>query len=402
MKAKLLVICSREIPFPLIAGFGLRIFHAAKQLSSIYDVDLLFMSRGKVEPESVRMLKSVFRNVFCFPYPRYRYLANATKGIFCKEPIQVHYYTFEEVRRWLMANQGDYQAILANHIRVVEMLHGLSVPVALDLHDAISLNYERAIPNVRGPWRWLYSLERDRLLKYEVESINKLSRSFVVSEVDRQHLISHGADPARILTVPLAVPDAAFERLPYEGAQNDSIVFLGKMSYHPNKDAASFLVREVLPLVRREVPNCRVSIVGAEPPREIQELANTPGVEVTGFVEDPYLYLEKAKVFAAPLRFGAGVQTKVLEGMALRKAIVTSGITAAGIGGRDGSEFLIADGAERTAAAIIRLLKESSLRESLGQGARKWIEDNFTWKKVGQCFLDELSSLEGEKQRHPA
>ncbi|MGE5708246.1 MAG: glycosyltransferase [Bacteroidota bacterium] len=391
MKPRMLILCSRKLPHPLAAGFGLRIFHLARFLSEVYHVDFLFLNRqaqGANTPGEIQALQSVFRQVFSFPFSDGRYLANALNGLLSPDPVQVRTFAFPEVRQWLQEHQHDYRIILGNHVRVGEWVKGLEVPVALDLHDAISLNYERAIPHVRGPYRWLYQLERSRLLRYEVELANRFP-CFLVSEVDRQHLLEHGADPEKLRTIPLAVPDAALQRPAYEGPEEERMAFLGKMDYHPNRDAAMTLAKEILP----RLPGCGLTLVGARPPKDVQELASDR-ITVTGFVEDPYAYLERAKVVVAPLRFGAGVQTKVLEAMALGKAVVLSSIAASAIGGRDGQDYWVADSPEAFSAAVRQLLADEPLRRRMGARARAHIERYFTWDAIGKKFLDALCSLQ--------
>ncbi len=394
-KPRILMVSSRRIPTPLSAGFAIRMFNTSKALAETFDLDLLCMDTGGAQQLDVKAFAGVFNRVYTFSFPTARYLVNAMGGLISDEPFQVKTFQFEAVRRWLLVHQHDYDLIVANNVRVADLVRGLDVPVVVDLVDAISLNYQRALATARGPWRMLYGLEKERLLRYEVATVNRFPCSLVVSEVDRQYLLAHGADPDRLTTIPVGVQEHVVRRAAYLGPEENSLVFLGKMSYHPNRDAVIYFAREVFPRLREQVRDLTFYIVGGNPPREVKALAMQPGIVVTGFVEDPYGYMERAKVVIAPVRFGAGIQNKVLEGMALRKAVVTSSVGAEGIGGVDGRDFLVADEPRAVAQAVMRCLEDGDLRQRMGGHGRRLIEQKFTWSTIDMRLRQSVESLLG-------
>lgn len=107
-------------------------------------------------------------------------------------------------------------------------------------------------------------------------------------------------------------------------------------------------------------------------------------IEVTGFVDDPWKYLERAKVVVAPLRFGAGIQNKILEAMALQKAVVITSKVARAIVGEDGVHFLIADEPEHMAGKIMSLMQNKALRGELGCNAKELIKTHYRWHIIGE------------------
>jgi glycosyltransferase involved in cell wall biosynthesis len=140
------------------------------------------------------------------------------------------------------------------------------------------------------------------------------------------------------------------------------------MTYFPNADAAQFLVRDILPLVRLQVPAVELFLVGQNPPPSVRALAGN-GVVVTGFVEDIRSEYARSAVAVAPVRFGSGTLYKLLEPLALGVPVVT---TSTGIGGLDliaGEDVLVADNARGLADHIVRLLRDPGLRQSLTQRA---------------------------------
>ena len=388
---RILMFCSR-IPYPLIGGDRIRVYNTAKILSANYGVDLVFISEGRVRQDYIEKLKEVFSEVTFFSYSSLRPKWNALKGLFLSLPLQVHYYYFREIQIWVDKNCGNYHLVFAHHIRMAEYLRDASCPRVIDLHDAISMNYSKAKKNARGLWRAIYSVENRRVLPYEVRTVNGFDRSFIVSDVDRDYLVQHGADPRKIVTIPVAVKDEALNRS-YRAGEKDQIAFLGKMDYPPNEDAAIYFARKVFPLLRKRNPQLGFLVIGALPPRSVLELRKIPGVAVTEFVENPYRLVAASKVFVAPMRFGAGTQNKILEAMALRKPVVTTSLGARGIKGEEGKHFLIADEPEEMAEKILDLLDDRRKREYIGYQARHLVEGEYTWGRVGEKFLREIERL---------
>jgi len=386
---KILMLCSR-IPYPLIGGDRIRIYNTAKILSKQYKVDLVCISEGRVESEYEERLKEVFNEVTFFSYHPLRFKWNAFKGLFLKKPLQVSYYYFKEIQGWINEKCRGYDLIFCNHIRTVEYIKDITSAKVVDLHDALSMSYTKAKLNATGWWKIIYWIENKRLLPYEIGTINRFDKSFIVSDADRDYLIQHGADEKKIVTISVAVKEEVINRISQVKEKNE-LVFLGKMDYLPNEDAAIYFTKIVFPMLKKE--KLKFIIVGAKPTRRVLKLRKIKGVEVTGFLEDPYKYLEVSKVFVAPIRFGAGIQNKILEAMALRKPVVTTSCGAEGINGRDGEHFLIANEPEDMAEKILDLLENEEKRRAIGERARALIEKEYTWDTIGKKFLREIEEL---------
>jgi glycosyltransferase involved in cell wall biosynthesis len=155
------------------------------------------------------------------------------------------------------------------------------------------------------------------------------------------------------------------------------------MDYAPNVDAAVRLVTAILPLVQAEFPTARVAIVGRDPSAEVTALGARPGVTVTGFVDDVRPYLDAAAVFAAPIRFGAGIQNKVLEAMAMEVPVVASPLAADGLRTEDGQvpPIEIARGPEAAAARIVEGLRAAADGRPPAAEARDYVAEHFVWSR---------------------
>jgi polysaccharide biosynthesis protein PslH len=158
------------------------------------------------------------------------------------------------------------------------------------------------------------------------------------------------------------------------------IVFTGQMDYRPNIDAVRAFAQETLPLIRQSIPSAQFAIVGRAPTDEVKALVRHPGVIVTGEVDDPRVWLAAADVVVAPLKLARGIQNKVLEAMAMAKAVVASSAAAEGIDAERGREILVADDAKSEASTIVSLIENEQSAIQLGLAARRRMVARYSWE----------------------
>lgn len=162
-----------------------------------------------------------------------------------------------------------------------------------------------------------------------------------------------------------------------------SMVFCGLMNYAPNDEGMVFFIDQVLPLVRREVPEATLTVVGSGPSRALLRRAGD-GVTVTGYVKDVRPEVARGQVYVVPLLVGGGTRLKALEAMAMRKAIVTTSVGCEGIDLVDGESALFADTPEGLAAAVVRLFRDPALRDRLAGKAAALAAERYGWRSIGE------------------
>jgi len=200
------------------------------------------------------------------------------------------------------------------------------------------------------------------------------------------------------LTVPNAV-DVAYFRPSDTVPDPNAIVLTGLMKYRPNVDAAIYFVNEILPKILAVRPNAIFYAVGGEPPEDVTRLAG-PNVVVTGTVPDVRPYVHKASVIVVPLRMGGGTRLKVLEGLSMRKPMVSTSLGCEGIDVEHGRHLLIADDANLFATAVLDVLDKPPLAESLATAGRELVERKYMWESVVQDLEGLYVDLIG--RRHSA
>lgn len=202
---------------------------------------------------------------------------------------------------------------------------------------------------------------------------------WVVSEAEKQVL----SDIAPDLNVEVISLIHEVEKTEIGRSSRDGIVFIGNFLHPPNSDAVRFFIDDILPLVRNKLGDIKVSIVGANPPKQVKKYAKTiNNVEVTGFVDDIAPYLNNAVLSVAPLRFGAGVKGKISSSMSLGLPVVTTSVGAEGMNISHYENAMIGDDAESFANSIIELYQDSGLWEKISQNGYKNIDNLFSFDTV--------------------
>jgi glycosyltransferase involved in cell wall biosynthesis len=182
----------------------------------------------------------------------------------------------------------------------------------------------------------------------------------------------------------------AFSRDAAQPETAQQVIFTGTMDYYPNTQAALYFAQHCWPRIRAQVPDATWQIIGRDPPPEVQRLAKLPGVTVTGWVPDMRQHLAGAAVAIAPLQIGGGTRLKILEALAMQRAVVSTSLGCEGLELEPGKHVLVADQPEAFAEAVIELLRRPELRQELGRNGRTLVEMAYSWERCGAALLEAL------------
>jgi glycosyltransferase involved in cell wall biosynthesis len=383
-RTKLLVLTSR-FPYPVVGGDRLRLYRICVELAKDHELTLLSLCDDRADLEATVPDDGVFAHVERFYLPTWRSWVASLAAIPSRTPLQVAYYRLGRFSARARRLAASHDGVLAHLIRTGAAVADVPGPKFLELTDAISLNYERAKSASSrhrfDPRTIAYRLETGRLRPYEQGIVERFDRSFLVSDIDRDHLFAPD-DPrrGRVLVVGNGVDTDA---LAYDfAADGTDAAFIGNLASLQNFDAALHFASDVLPLVRKVRPDVRFRVVGRIAPDAAQRLSALEGVDVTGEVDSIAAAVHGAGVGVAPLRIGAGVQNKVLEYFALGLPCVSTPLALEGFGAEHGRELLVAESAEAQAEAVLRLLDDRALARRVAQSARDYVERNHSWEQV--------------------
>jgi glycosyltransferase involved in cell wall biosynthesis len=269
------------------------------------------------------------------------------------------------------------------------------IPCALTLQNLSWLYYEaraRAAAGVRGR---LLALEAARFRRFDAARLDAYDLLIAMSERDRSAVAA--LSRARCEVVPNGVDTSALPGQQREPTDEPLLLFTGTFAYPPNAEALDWLLRDIWPRVRAGAPRARLAVVGPKPPAFAARLADER-VTITGWVEDMRPWFDRASVVVVPLRSGGGTRLKLLDGLASRRAVVSTPNGAEGIDVRDGEHLLLADGTDAFATAILRTLADPALRARLADAGRRLAEESYDWRVLG----DRLEALFAELVRPAA
>jgi GT2 family glycosyltransferase len=248
----------------------------------------------------------------------------------------------------------------------------------VDLHF-LRLQREQELHGGRTGWQAMQRLE--------FALANAADVTITTSAVERDLLAAGGVAPVH--AIPVIEPGGASPSAGW-GARR-GLVFLGNYAHAPNVDAAKWLCGAIMPLLRQRLPGVRLTLAGADPTRAVRALAQGD-VEVPGYVADVNALLEKARVFVAPLRFGAGIKGKVVYALAHGIPVVTTPVGAEGI--FDAFEYPgVASTAEQIVSEIARLYEDPEAWEALAAKGRSIAAARFAPAAVAPLLAAALGRI---------
>lgn len=258
-------------------------------------------------------------------------------------------------------------------IRLYPLIRFLAGPHPLIIgtfHDVVSQRAARTAEVMDDPRRRdLARRAGDRARRAERRLGNRLDRSVVLSEKDRELLIEAGVPAQRIevLAPRFAAPPLKKER----SSAAPTVVFVGYLARHENIDAVEWLLEEIWPLVRKGSPSAVLRIVGGGVPAGLELAASrAPGVELAGFVDDLWAEYGAASCSVIPLRDGAGVKFKTIESLVAGVPTVATPIGAEGVGA-EMDYVVVSEDPVQLAAGILRALEDPSATESARRTAER-------------------------------
>jgi glycosyltransferase involved in cell wall biosynthesis len=391
-KLKILFLYSRP-PLPMTRGDELTVAHLLAFLRARgHVVDFISVVRKgqRPRPEHQAWLAAHCRKVTLVEQGRLSALWQGMRGFLRGWPFQIGYLyvprQFDAAQR--AATDHHYDLAYAYYIRSAETLRRLEgkVPLRfLALQLSQTLNTERLAHNASSLWeRLFYRVEHHRMAAYEARIWQTADRTVLIGEKDRNAIEKacrrHG-EPIidNIVFGPHGVDTHRFKPRP-EVEEEDVVVMSGVMRYAPNVEAALWFLGQVWPRIRKVRPAAQFWLVGRDPVPSLKSRHGRDGIVVTGTVDEPADWLARATVCVAPIRAAAGLQNKLLEALAMGKAMVATPEANEGIRARSEQDLVIAETPEAFAAAILKLLAEPARRQVLGRSGRAFVEENWTWE----------------------
>lgn len=376
-----ILFLAHRVPYPPNRGDRIRSYHILKFLSERASVHLGTLADEPLEPGAEQTLNAICRRTHVELLGRGRWLngakrlllgGTATVGLFESSRLR------KELVRWTTETRFDAVFVFCSSMAQYLDLPGLkNVPVVVDLVDVDSQKFYDYAAKASGPKRWLYQLEGRRLRSLETSLAERATAVLLVSEAEA-NIYREFAPNSKTWAIKNGVDLDYFAPQDVE-EKACSCVFVGAFDYPPNIAGAAWFCEHVWPRLRQEFPDATLTLVGRNPAPSVRALANLPGVTVTGSVNDVRPYVASAAVAITPLQIARGIQNKVLEAMAMSKAVIGSPQAAEGLLVQQERELLIAREPEQWHGALRRLFTHPELRTTLGSAARQYVQTHHDW-----------------------
>lgn len=390
-----ILMVSDEMPYPPLSGGLQRVYHLLQRVARQHEVWFAAPASAPEHLAAAEALRSVCQHVETVPLSRGRPLGQipglvryALEG----KPPETRFWCRPAFLQRLhgLAEAVPFDLVHVEHSHMAPCLEAVRSngrpPAALVMQNVEFETYARIARVERHPLAKARAMANGLWFRrWEPRYAERFQRCAVMSDTDRD-LLRRANPRLQPDVVPNGVDCAALQPLPrVEGSP--ALLFVGTMSYAPCADAATFLTHEVLPLVRRRLPQAEVWLVGAAPPPEVRRLAEVPGVHVPGRVPDVTEYYRRSSVSVVPLRAGGGTRLKILEAMALGRPVVSTHLGAEGLEAVDGQHLLLADRPDEMARAIVRLMGDDATYQRIVGEGRKLVESRYDWGVVSGRLL---------------
>jgi sugar transferase (PEP-CTERM/EpsH1 system associated) len=395
------LIFTPYLPYPLNNGGLIRVHHLVVNIARSHNVTLLCLEPDNdAQAAGIEVLRAQGVTVELAPadrgqlkqYKRMYQLAS----LFSSKTYEYYKYHSKALQNRIdeLCQAEHFDLILTEFSQMGYYQLPDNIEKYVDQHNVEYEIMQRTFETERSPLRkFLAKAEWRKYYHHEIENCEKFDACLTTSQRDADILKSRMSSDTQFHVIPNGV-DSEFFQPATDTANPNLILFTGTISYYPNVEGILWFAKSVWPIIKQKKPDAQFCIAGKAPPAEVQALASDPDIEVTGAVDDMRDYYAKAAVVVVPLRVGGGTRLKILEAMAMGKAIVSTAVGAEGINYTKEQDILIEDEPNTFADATIRVMSDGTLRDTLESQGRALVEKQYDWRAVTEqlCRIFENSA----------
>ena len=388
-----ILIVAHKPPFPPIDGGTLATLNMCLGLAKAgNEVSVLTLSTPK-HPSSLERIPPEIHSMINFEILHINLKTNILGGlfsiIFTRKPYNIRRYLSPTFKRLLQRTvkekkfdviqlEGLYLLLYANTIRKV--FDGLIVMRAHNVEHHVWENLARDEESKFKVWYFRHIAKRLAIL--EKKLYKKVDALVAISNPDKDWFLGNNFNKPAI-TIPAGYfPN--YKEYDVEKSANPAICYIGALDWMPNTEGLFWFIDWVWPRIQAEIPNIELHIAGRNASEELAErLMMERNIVFHGQVADSAEFLSKCPIMIVPLLSGSGIRVKIIEGMFLSKAIITTSIAAKGIEATHGEHLLIADSPEVFAISVCNLLSSPETVSRISQNAHIFASNNYDATNLG-------------------
>jgi len=256
--------------------------------------------------------------------------------------------------------------------------------IILRAHNIEHLIWGRITESTKNPIKKAYLSHLSRTLKnYETGILKYYDGIVPISDQDAGYFEKVSDTP--VLPASFGIHPKSLKTV-HDKPVDNALFHIGSMNWIPNEEGIRWFIDEAWPLISMKNPSLKVYLAGREMPQWLSKL-KIPNVEVVGEVPDAQEFIQSKAISIAPLFSGSGIRIKIIESMAMGKAVISTKIGAEGIHYTDGQNILIANTAGEFSKAATYLYENPAKSKEIGENARKLILEKHNSEKIIQTLI---------------
>ncbi|ANC78845.1 hypothetical protein ABE65_019385 [Fictibacillus phosphorivorans] len=381
-----ILFVSPRFPYPPKKGDQLRAYNQLRGLKALgHEVHLISFGKQQPIPNEVHQL---CKKVTIVPHSKRTAIKSMFLGLFKKWPLQTSLYYSNELLQILRNETSKEQYDIVHHqlVRLYPYQSTINhVPNVIDFVDSISLNLKRSAQLKKSLINPITRWEAKNVHNMEQVASSRYDGGIFISDIDKNN-VSLNRDT--LITIANGV-DLKYFSYKKQLTTKNNFVFVGNMSYAPNRDGVKYFIKHIFPLIKEKMEDFTFYVVGRNPTQDLIRLcAKHKNIVLTGEVDDVRKYLWDAKLFVCPLKSGAGLQNKVLEAMSCGIPVITTSIVSEPIKAINDQSIIVRDRDEEFAEKIVDLLSDPMKLNDIRKEARTFVESNYKWEHLNHQLID--------------
>jgi sugar transferase (PEP-CTERM/EpsH1 system associated) len=397
-----IIVLDEEFPWPLNTGKRIRSFNLLQRLATNHE--LRYLAYGSDKSGSYAALQDARMNPIpvsaeIAPKSGIGFYLRLAMNLFSSNPYIVtsHYSSLYQKTLNKLVNETAPDMIICEWTPYAEFVRNrYDCRKVLVAHNIESTIWQRYFENESHPAKkWYIGKQWRKILAFETRALGWIDGFTAVSREEQSEL-RRLAGELKSQVIDNGV-DLDFFSSDDSLPSGKELVFTGSMDWRPNQDACIHFVEDIFPLLKRLDPDISATFVGRNPPDHVIRLGDVKGITITGTVDDVRPYIERAAAYIVPLRIGGGSRLKILEALAMKKAVVSTSVGAEGLEVKNGQNIVLADTAADFAETTMELLDDREKAATLGSTGRKLVEQRYGWDSLADRLDRFIVSLVEDK-----
>jgi polysaccharide biosynthesis protein PslH len=269
-----------------------------------------------------------------------------------------------------------------------------NTPIVLRSHNLEFVIWERIARGSSNILKKMYlNYLANKMKRYEISMLNYVDAIASISDEDRQRFYDLGIK-RRIKTIPFGIDLRNYPVHDPLESDEISLFHIGAMDWGPNVEGLLWFLNKIWMRIHEELPNLKLYLAGRNMPMD--ELPQLPNVIYIGEVEDAIEFMQSKSVMIVPLLSAGGIRVKIIEGLAMQKAVISTTLGAEGIECKHGENILLADTPDQWLEAVVELVTKKGRAQDIGKAGREHVKNYFDIGAISKSLIQFYKELRRE------